>query len=200
LKLDLAKPLPGLRPTQNYLPETIFQEPLTTEPTKNFDWLKSQSKPNLSLTYPNSGTANLLVQRIQHQWKTNLQTEVKLEPMEWKAYLGKLAGDAPPIFFMGYSAPFPDAISHLKVFETGSEDNRSKFSSKKYDELLKVVRENSGKKREIAILKMHHLLVHGEQIVIPLVERTQVVPVAKNIRGFEINPFGVMNLSNMEKP
>lgn len=197
---ELAKLSPGASPTESYLPRALSTDrfPISIK-KESLQWAQGQEKIPLVLTYPNSGMANLFAQRLQMQWKKELGLEVKLDPMEWKAYLGKLSADAPAMFFMGYSAPFPDPISHLKVFESTSADNRSKFQSAQYDGLLKIVRESSGKKRTDAIRKMHTLLVQEEQLVVPLVEKGQLVALSKSLEGFALNPFGVMDLEKLKK-
>ena len=162
-------------------------------------WALTQKDPHISFFYPNSGMAHLLAQRLQMQWKKNLKIDVKLEPMEWKAYLGKLGSDAPALFFLGYSAPFPDVMSHLKVFQSQSMDNRSKFSSKDYDKWLESLGSATDSERKKLLNQMLDLLVEKEQIVLPLLEKHQMAAVSKKLTGFTINPFGVMNLSKIRK-
>jgi oligopeptide transport system substrate-binding protein len=197
---DLAKLAPGSTPSESYLPSALATERFPVPAKKEaLLWAKNQEKIPLTLTYPNSGMANLLAQRLQIQWKKELGLEVKLDPMEWKAYLGKLSADAPALFFLGYSAPFPDPISHLKVFESNSPDNRAKFQSPKYDRLLQIVRTSTGKKRDEAVQQMHSILVQEEQIIVPLIEKGQIVAISPALQGFALNPFGVMDLEKLKK-
>ncbi len=197
---DLAKLVPGAKVSQSYLPSSLYASgksiPRTNEP---IEWALKQKDPQLVFFYPNSGMAHLLAQRLQMQWKKKLNLTVKLEPMEWKSYLAKLSSDAPALFFLGYSAPFPDVMSHLKVFQSMSADNRSKFSSKNYDQWLEELTAASDKEKNRLIQKMLNLLIHQEQLVFPLLEKNQVVAVSKRVKEFSINPFGVMNLREVKK-
>lgn len=197
---DLAKLVPGAKVGHSYLPSSLYESdkriPRTNEPIQ---WALKQKDPQLVFFYPNSGMAHLLAQRLQMQWKKKLNLTVKLEPMEWKAYLAKLGSDAPALFFLGYSAPFPDVMSHLKVFQSTSADNRSNFSSKNYDRWLEEMASASDKEKKNLIQQMLDLIVHQEQLVFPLLERNQVVAVSKKVKEFSINPFGVMNLKDTKK-
>ena len=200
----LAKLQPkALKPTRSYLPSALdgsTKYSLTPfEEEKN--WLKAQKKPEVNMIYASSALSNLLLQRIQNDLKKKLDLTIKLEPLEWKSYLGRLEGDAPPIFYMGYSAPFNDPISHLKIFLSSEHDNRSNYSSPKYDALVEKFRSLPlGSERTKAAQDAQKVLVLEDAAVIPLLERQQIFGVQKWVKGFHVNPFGVMDLRNLEKP
>ncbi len=195
---SLAKVQEGtIHPATSYLPSAIQGSLPYKKPSfpKELAWAKAQEKPTVSLVYASSALANLVVQRLQSDVEKTLGLHLKLEPMEWKAFLGRLQGDAPALFYLGYSAPFNDFISHLKVFRSEEPDNRSHFKSSEYDRLL----EQAKKGDAVAARNAHRILVERELVILPLFERLMVHGVAKGVKGFQINPFGVMDLRQLRR-
>src|SRR5690606_34247236 len=86
----LTRLLPGFRAAFSYIPSSIegyARMEVKLPPGE-------KEKPKAELVYPNTATAHLLLQRLQEDWR-KAGWEIKLEPMEWKAYLSRLAGGAP---------------------------------------------------------------------------------------------------------
>lgn len=189
----------SLSPTTTYLPSAIEGSSDYKLPDfkSEIDWAKKQKLGEVPLVFASSALSNLLLQRLQNDVKKHIGLKLKLEPMEWKAYLGRLSGGAPSLFYMGYSAPFNDPVSHLKVFRSDEPDNRSRYQSKEYDSLLATVKSASGKSRKEAALRANMLLVEKDVVMIPLLERKQLHGVAKSLKGFKINPYGVMDLRQL---
>jgi oligopeptide transport system substrate-binding protein len=187
----------SLAPALGYLPSALPGAKAATALTSPEDlaWAKEQVKAlgEVNLVYPASALASTLVQRLQNDLSISLGLKIKLEPLEWKAYLGRLAGDAPGFFYMGYSAVFNDAIAHLKLFASNEPDNRSQFKSAEYDRLLEIVKTKIGPARLKAVEKAAAIL-EQEAVVIPLLERKQLHGLRKGVQGFSVNPYGVMDL------
>jgi ABC-type oligopeptide transport system substrate-binding subunit len=195
---SLAKVQPGtLDPVRSYLPSAIEGSRDSKPDFRNEkEWAAQQAKPKISLVYPSTALGGLVMQRIQADLKG---WDIKLEPMEWKAYLGRLQGEAPPLFYMGYSAPFNDPMSHLKLFLSTEPDNRSRYQNAKYDSLVEKVRHERGAARVKAAEAAQRLLVEEDAAVIPLLSRPQLHGVAKGIKGFRVNPFGVVDFRELRR-
>jgi oligopeptide transport system substrate-binding protein len=195
---NLAKVQPGtLDPAGGYLPAAI-EGARESKPDfrKEKAWAAAQPKPKISLVYPSTALANLLMQRLQADLKG---WDLKLEPMEWKAYLGRLQGEAPALFYMGYSAPFNDPMSHLKLFLSTEPDNRSHYQNAKYDGLVERVRCEHGTARVRAAREAGRILVEEDAAVIPLLSRPLIHGVAKGIKGFRVNPYGVVDFRELKR-
>jgi ABC-type oligopeptide transport system substrate-binding subunit len=200
---SLAKLLPGsFQASSSYLPQAIAGSFPYKKPSfeREFAWAKQQKKPELQLVFASSALANLLMQRVQENLRVNLDLNVKLEPMEWKAYLGRIKADAPAFFYMGYSAPYDDPTSHLKVFHSEEPENRSKYKSAEYDKLLAQLKsEHRGPQRKKIASQAQRLLVERDAVLVPLVEREQLHAVQKELKGFRVNPYGVMDLRELRR-
>lgn len=195
---SLAKVQPGsLDPVRGYLPESLagFRDS-KTDFRREKEWAAGQPPPKISLVYPSTALGGLLMQRLQADLKG---WEIKLEPMEWKAYLGRLQGEAPALFYMGYSAPFNDPMSHLKLFLSTEPDNRSRYKNSRYDALVEKVRRERGTSREKAAAEAQKILVEEDAAVIPLLSRPSLHGVAKGIKGFSVNPFGVVEMRSLRR-
>ncbi|MGZ3695550.1 MAG: peptide ABC transporter substrate-binding protein [Bdellovibrionota bacterium] len=201
---SIAAVLSGpLSESHSYIPSAI-------EGFKNFenkDFAESREKiratsarPEVKITYASSANANLILQKIQSDLAKNLSLHVSLDPLEWKAFLGRLKSNANQVFFMGWSAPFNDPISHLKPFLSGQVDNHSHYASPAYDALVrKIAATPEGKARTKLVQQAQEHLVSKDVIVVPLFERQQIFGIGKNIAGFEVNPFTVIQLTKLRK-
>jgi len=187
----------SLAPALGYLPSALPGAKAGAVLTSPGDlaWAKEKAKAlgEINLVYPASVLASTLVQRLQNDLLISLELKIKLEPLEWKAYLGRLAGDAPGFFYMGYSAVFDDSIAHLKLFASNEPDNRSQFKSEQFDRLLEIVKTKTGPARLKAAGEAAAIL-EQEAVVIPLLERKQLHGLRKDVKGFAVNPYGVMDL------
>lgn len=190
-------------PTTSYLPASIEgSSPLDANRFKeDIAWAQSRASnlPEVPLVYASTALSNLLLQRLQNDVEKVLGLKLKLEPMEWKAYLGRLQGSAPSLFYMGYSATFNDPIAHLKVFHSAEPDNRSHYKSQEFDKLLALVKSTSGKARLEAVKKANALLTEKDVVIVPLLERRQLHGLSKKIKGFAINPYGVMDMRELRR-
>jgi oligopeptide transport system substrate-binding protein len=189
-----------IRVTHNYIPSAVEGAGAQLHPDFSADlaWAKQQAKPEFALVYPATALATMLTQRMQNDIGKELGSAPKLEPMEWKAYLGRLQGEAPALFYMGYSAPFNDAESHLKLFLADESDNRSHYSNPAYASLVaKIKKLPNGKARAQAIEAAQRLLVEKDVVVIPLLERQQVHAIRPELQGFIVNPYGVVEMRSL---
>lgn len=191
-----------IQATTNYLPSALAGAgaPLRPDFSSHLNLAKKQKAPEIVLVYPASALASLLAQRLQNDLREVLGVELRLEPMEWKAYLGRLKGDAPALFYMGYSAPFDDAESHFKLFLSKESDNRTHYASPEYDALVaKWKSQPAGAARNKLAEQAQRLLVEKDSVVIPLVERRQVHAVRAEWKNYRVNPFGVVDLREIRR-
>ena len=192
-----------MTPTSGYLPSTLdghldFQSlPFNNalERIRNLN-----EKPKIQLGYSPSAVGDLVVQKIQSDLQKKLAVAVALQGSEWKVFLSQLKTDAPQIFYEGMGAPFNDPTNHLRNFVVDPVDgeNFSRYNNPKYNELVEqIARTPLGKKRTKLIQEAQRILVERDAVVVPLLERVQVFGVAKNIQHFAVNPFAVIQLSQL---
>ncbi|MGE3262855.1 MAG: peptide ABC transporter substrate-binding protein [Bacteriovoracia bacterium] len=161
---------------------------------------QSGVKPAVKILFGSSANGNLVMQKLQADFSKNLGLKVSLEPMEWKAFLGRLAANSTQVFLMGLTAPYNDPMSHLKRFKSDEADNHSHYQNPAYDELVqKIVETPVGTARTKLIQKAHELIVAKDAVVVPLLEAQQIFGVGPSIAGFMVNPFTVIQLDRLRK-
>ncbi|MHB8990563.1 MAG: peptide ABC transporter substrate-binding protein [Chloroflexota bacterium] len=105
--------------------------------------------PQITFQYANTRNNPIIAQFAQEQWKTNLGIDVKLEPMEPKAFSEAVNKGQYMMGFYGWNADYPDPDNWLpELFGTGAGNNHTYYSNAKLDELMKkAIVEPDTKKR-----------------------------------------------------
>lgn len=97
-----------------------------------------QGLPALTLQFANVRNNPLLAQFLQEQWRVHLGIEVKLEPMEAKAFAQAVTKGQYTMGFIGWNGDYPDPDNWLPgVFESGARNNHTHYSNPKFDDLVK---------------------------------------------------------------
>jgi len=146
-----------------------------------------------------SGERNArILEKIQHDILNRLGIRLKLQHFEWRSYLSQLKFSPPALFRFAWMAPFNDPILHLRVFKTNDPNNYTGFSDPHYDALVdQIERLDSGKNRRALVQKAQKLLLEKHAILIPIYHYVQNIGLATRVRGFKMNPFGVVNFKNL---
>jgi oligopeptide transport system substrate-binding protein len=159
------------------------------------DWAKPRAAQVGAIVASfDSGSRNARVmEKVQQDLKQNLGLRVNLVHYDWRTYVKTIQSDTPPLFRFGWLAPFGDPISHLEVFKTGNLNNYSGCSVPAYDAAVEEIEKmNPGKERELRIKQAEVILTQNEAVVVPLFHYVQNTGVSERVKGFRINPFGII--------
>jgi oligopeptide transport system substrate-binding protein len=141
---------------------------------------------------------SMIMEKIQHDLQQNLGLKISLSNMEWKSYVKSLQADAPAIFRFGWLTPFADPINPLQAFTTGNPNNYAGWSNSEYDRLVReVAGMASGAARTEKIRRAQKILVEDEAAVVPIYHYMQNHLVAERVKGFKVNPFGIISFPEM---
>ncbi len=126
----------------------------------------------------------LIAETIVQMWKNNLGVEVNVKRMDWKSYQQILKDDAPQIYRLGWCAYIPDAANFTEsVFRSGSQDNYTRWSSTRLDQLVDgAARDTDIAKRRSAYRSVEKLLVEENAVIIPLWWSTRASLTRSNIQ------------------
>jgi len=108
-----------------------------------------QGLPPVTFQYANTRNNPIIAQFAQEQWKTSLGIDVKLEPMESKAFSDAVSKGQYMMGFYGWNADYPDPDNWLpELFGTGAGNNHTYYSNPTLDDLMKkAIAEPDEKKR-----------------------------------------------------
>jgi oligopeptide transport system substrate-binding protein len=106
---------------------------------------------------------------LQSMWKEALGVTVQLARQEWKVYLNSLGSLDFGIARSSWVGDYPDPNTFLDLFLSGSGNNRTGWSSPKYDRLLtEAAAETDSDKRFSILADAESLLVREELPIAPL--------------------------------
>lgn len=154
------------------------------------EWLAEAGYPNcegmpeITLMHNISEAHALIAQAIQEMWRVNLGCTVKIETMEWGAYLDMLRKEAPDedkphIFRLGWCADYPDQQNWLgEVFHTKISANRIKAGGPAFEEfdalLDQAVLESDPAKRVELYNQAERIFVDEQMGIAPIYYYTSV--------------------------
>src|SRR5262249_37435439 len=157
-------------------------------------------KPRLNLAFATSAANKLIAEKIQFDVAKNLGLKLTLQPMELKSLLARLASDPPDLYLLGKSAMFDDPINHLNAFTNSPEVNFSRYRNSEYEKLVELIKiTDPGPERTGLARRANQILIEVDVVAVPLLLRLQVFGVSKLARGFQVSPYQVIQLSELDK-
>lgn len=171
--------------------------------TKAQEWLAEAGYPNcegfpeVTLMHNISEAHALIAQAIQEMWRENLGCTVKIETMEWGAYLDMLLPDSPDedkpqIYRLGWCADYPDEANWVgDVFHSKSSQNYAKFFNAEFDAAVEAaVGEQDLEKRAALYNRAEHLLIDENMAIAPFYYYTFVQMYKPYVIEHPYNPTG----------
>ncbi|WHY88292.1 peptide ABC transporter substrate-binding protein [Neobacillus novalis] len=166
---------------------------------KGMEEEKYTKLPEVTLTYSTSDQHKKIAEALQQMFKENLGVDVKLANMESSVF----ATDQKALKFQfsrsSFLADYADPINFLENFITGSPMNRTGWSNKEFDQLIKDAKlEKDEKKRYEMMYKAEKILLDAAPIV-PIHFYNQVYLQNKNVTGIVRHPVGYLELKGADK-
>jgi len=146
-----------------------------------------EGMPPIELIYNTSEDHQKVAQAVQQMWKKNLNIHVTLQNQEWKVFLNNQKLLNYQITRMAWVGDYVDPNTFLEIFITNGGNNRSGWSNKKYDELIRAA--TSAKTRE----ERYEMFQEAEKI---LVDEAPLIPVynystnnllSTDVKGYDMN-------------
>lgn len=92
----------------------------------------------ITITYNAEAANRHIAEAVQQMWRTHLRLTVKLESLEWKAFLARLDEGNFDVGRFGWGAEYPDPLAFLNLLTSSSGDNRARWHHPPYDRLVEV--------------------------------------------------------------
>lgn len=148
----------------------------------------------------NSERPKILTQYIQSELKKNLGlVNVQISLYDHKVFRNQITTGSYPMMMMVWAADYPDGDSFMGLFESNTGNNLTHYSDLKFDENIRKGREDwNTLKREKLYKEAQTLLQIRDAAVLPLYYEENEVLVAKEIKGFSVNPIGYYFIKDIE--
>ena len=106
---------------------------------------------------------------LQQMWHDELGIQIELHEVEWKVYLSKMSTLDYELCGASWIGDYNDPDTFLNMMVTDGGNNRTGWSNKKYDDLIRKADEEADETRRIKMLQeAETLLIREEEPVIPL--------------------------------
>jgi len=116
--------------------------------------------PEITLMFITRPAQQEIAEFIAQGWEDVLRIRVNLESQWPGEYFGTLATDAPQVFYMAWSADYPDANNWLhEVFHSGSGSNVEKYSNPQFDALVEQAAVELDSARRLQLCKQAEILL-----------------------------------------
>jgi oligopeptide transport system substrate-binding protein len=140
--------------------------------------------PKLTMSITTSDTTRTLAEALQAMWRRTLGIEVELRNMEWKVLLDTLDQRNFDLSFLVWYGDYVDPQTFLELMITNSGNNRTNWSSKRYDSLIDSALLEADYKRRLEILLEAETHLLEELPIIPIYWVTHNFRVSPMVRGF----------------
>jgi oligopeptide transport system substrate-binding protein len=151
--------------------------------------------PTVELLYNTSEAHKQVAESVVQQWNANLGVQVSLRNSEWKVYLADVEKMDYQVARGSWIGDYGDPNTFFDLWVTDGGNNRTGWSNKQYDDLLKASQAERDPQKRIAILKqMETVLVEQELPIMPVYMYVNQGLLKDSVRGWhenvrDIHPF-----------
>jgi len=135
---------------------------------------------------------------IIQEWQQNLGVEISVRQLEPENLIYNLKQEKDEMFVMGWIADYPDPHNFLDIlFYTGSEVNISEYSNPTLDALLDQAAIEQDEAVRLAMYQQAEQLVVDDAPCLPLFHGTSYILVEPYVKGYELSPQAIPDLSKV---
>ena len=135
---------------------------------------------------------------IIQEWQQNLGVEISVRQLEPEDFLYNLKQEKDEMFILGWVADYPDPHNFLDIlFYTGSENNIFEYSNPDLDTLLDQAAIEQDETVRLAMYQQAEQLVVGDAPCLPLWHGANYILVEPYVKGYELSPLGIPDLSRV---
>ncbi len=153
--------------------------------------------PEVEILYNTSEDHRQVAEAIQAMWREVLGVNVRLRNQDWKVYLNSLSTLDYAVARSAWIGDVIDPINFLECFTTNNGNNRTGFSSAKYDLLIDKARGVADVSERYQTLQEAERLLLEESPIAPLYFYTRVYLKSPRVKGVEPNLLGYVDFKRI---
>lgn len=138
---------------------------------------------------------------LQHALK-EVNIDVKIEQLEWGAYLDKTANGEHDMFILGWSNPTGDADYGMYALfhssQHGEPGNRSFYNNSEVDKLLDEGRRETDPDKRVDLYKKAQDEIAKDAPMVFIHHQEYLLGISNSIEGFDIDTSGIYQLKNVK--
>jgi oligopeptide transport system substrate-binding protein len=153
--------------------------------------------PKLRLAFNTNDEHQSIAAAVQQMWKRELGIDIALENVEWKVFLDRERQLDYDLDRASWVGDYLDPNTFLEMFTTGNGNNKTGFSSSRYDELIYLAaREIDTEKRNQYFQEAESILV-DEVPILPLYTYHWNRLVSNSVKGWYDNIMDNYSFKNV---
>ncbi|MFC2021492.1 peptide ABC transporter substrate-binding protein [Chloroflexota bacterium] len=138
------------------------------------------------------------LEAIVHQWRQNLGVEVKIRQLEPERFFYHLKEEKDEMFDMGWIADYPHPQDFLEIlFQSDSDTNYGEYSNPEVDNLLEMAGVELDNELSLALYQQAEQKLIEDAACLPLWFGRDFVLVKPYVRGYKLNPMGLVMLNRV---
>ncbi len=172
--------MPGYTPPKTFTDDVAAAKQLLAEA----GFPDGKGLPRIEILYPTSDTGRIVCEALQAMWRSNLGIDVQLYNQEWKVYLDTMNEQNYDVAWSAWIADYVDPLSFLDMMVTEGGNNRTGWSSPRYDALLESALATTDAAQRQAIFTEMEEIIGREVPVIPLYTYTKYYAIDPAVKGW----------------
>jgi oligopeptide transport system substrate-binding protein len=140
--------------------------------------------PKLTLKFNTSDNHKKIAEAVQGMWKQVLGIHVDISNLEWRILLDDQTRGDFDIVRYSWTADYMDPHTFLSVMMSESENNKSRWKNKKYDELIIQSDLEQNQQKRFVLLKEAEKILAAESPIIPFYFYTRAYLKKPYLKGF----------------
>ena len=149
------------------------------------------------IVFSTSAGGSGLAEALAFMYREALGVEIEIQQLGWADFLSDLNRGRFQMFFLGWSADYPDPENFLDIqFHSESSGNSTGYSNPQVDQLLEEARVNPDAGERLATYQAAERIIIDEAPWIPLYHGIEYVLVKPYVKGLSITPQGVYFLED----
>ncbi len=142
-----------------------------------------QGFPHIDIHFNTSEKHKTIAEAVQQMWKRELSIDVGLMNVDWKVYLDNTKKGDYFVSRLGWIGDYPDPNVFLDMWVTGSGNNQTGYSSRRYDDLVLQSQRVQGEKRFEYFQQLEQLIVDDVPII-PVYHYVHVRLLSPDVKGW----------------
>ena len=148
--------------------------------------------PPVEILYNTSEAHRIIAEAIQRMWREYLNVDARLLNQDWKVYLSSMNNLNYTVARSAWIGDVADPINFLECFQTGLGNNRTGWSSREFDALIKAAYNEADEARRLKLLQQAEAVLLDEAPIIPIYFYTWKFLKAPEVKGLVPNVLGYM--------
>lgn len=146
-----------------------------------------QGMPAVEILFNTLEAHKNIAELIQSQWKKELGIEVRLQNMEWAAYLASTRNGEYLVSRAGWIGDYVDPNTFLDLFVTDGSNNQTGWGNKDYDRLIEECAAEQDPAVRMKMFQQAEAILIEEQPIIPIYYYVTLDMVRPYVKGFYPN-------------